>query len=258
MVIALAVGVGAAVAADGAGNGVSVTPGHGGPSTRFVVAFTAPDASGHVSGLNRGYLVNASGPSGAMHCLDSASLTPQRVTAHARVRVTLNPKAMNGKWCTGRWSGTVEEYESPICPPGKLCPAFVAIVHRLGHFHFSVQPTRHSADHVAPTFSGLSSAVACTPGPQRPGQTTPFTLTWKAATDNVTPQDKIVYEVFESGRAGGEDYSKPSWASAPGATSLKTPGLASHGLFYFVVRARDQAGNEDHNRVERRGVDPCL
>ena len=50
------------------------------------------------------------------------------------------------------------------------------------------------------------------------------------------------------------------WAgfTLTGATSFRTPGLASHGTFYFVVRARDTVGNEDHNTIERRGVDPCL
>jgi hypothetical protein len=101
-------------------------------------------------------------------------------------------------------------------------------------------------------------AFACTPGPQRPGETTPFTLTWTAATDNLTPSSQIVYDVFMATTAGSEDYSRPTWVTAPGVTQFKTPGLVSHGTFYFVVRARDQAGNEDQNRVEQRGVDPCL
>ena len=50
----------------------------------------------------------------------------------------------------------------------------------------------------------------------------------------------------------------PSWTTPPGATSFRTPGLASHGTFFFVVRARDLAGNEDRNTVERRGLDPCV
>jgi hypothetical protein len=34
--------------------------------------------------------------------------------------------------------------------------------------------------------------------------------------------------------------------------------LASHGSFYFVVRARDAAGNEDRNTIEVHGSDPCV
>jgi hypothetical protein len=67
-----------------------------------------------------------------------------------------------------------------------------------------------------------------------------------------------VYDVYVSGTAGGEDFSRRTWATAPGVTAYKTPGLPSHGAFYFVVRSRDQAGNEDKNTVEVRGVDPCF
>jgi hypothetical protein len=67
-----------------------------------------------------------------------------------------------------------------------------------------------------------------------------------------------VYDIYEATRAGGESFASPTWTTAPGATVFRTSGLASHGTFYFVVRARDPAGNEDANTVERRGVDPCL
>jgi hypothetical protein len=133
----------------------------------------------------------------------------------------------------------------------------VTLLGTVGRFSFEVGRRSH-ADRSPPTFAGIKTANACTPGPQRPGQTTPFTLTWDTATDAATPKSKIVYDVYESGTAGGEDFSHPSWTTAPGVTSFQTPGLPSHGTFYFVVRARDQAGNEDRNRVERLGVDPCL
>jgi hypothetical protein len=113
-------------------------------------------------------------------------------------------------------------------------------------------------DNTPPKFAGLQQAFACTPGPQSPGQTTPFTLSWEAAADDVTPPALIVYDIYLATTPGGEDFSQPTWTTPPGATSYRTPGLPSHGSFYFVVRARDQAGNEDGNTVERRGVDPCL
>jgi hypothetical protein len=123
---------------------------------------------------------------------------------------------------------------------------------------FGFEVVRAGADATPPVFAGIKTATACTPGPQRPGQTTPFTLTWDPASDNTTPRAEIVYDVYESGTAGGEDFAHPSWTTAPGVTSFRTPGLPSHGTFYFVVRARDQAGNEDANRVELLGSDPCL
>jgi hypothetical protein len=102
-----------------------------------------------------------------------------------------------------------------------------------------------------PSFEGLQGAFACSPI-ARPW---PFKLTWKAATDDVTPSSQIVYDIFLSHTSGGEDFSHPTWTTAPGVTSFETPPLNEPS--YFVVRARDQAGNEDQNTVERVGEDPC-
>jgi hypothetical protein len=64
--------------------------------------------------------------------------------------------------------------------------------------------------------------------------------------------------VYLADKPGGEDFSMPAWTTEPGATGFRTPGLPSHGTFYFVVRARDRAGNEDANTVEVLGIDPCV
>jgi hypothetical protein len=109
-----------------------------------------------------------------------------------------------------------------------------------------------------PKFAGIQWAFACTPGPQTPGETTPFNLGWEAATDDVTPPGLIVYDIYMAPQPGGEDFSSPTWTTEPGATEYRTEGLPSHGTFYFVVRARDRAGNEDANTVEVRGSDPCV
>ena len=67
-----------------------------------------------------------------------------------------------------------------------------------------------------------------------------------------------MYDVYLAVTPGGEHLSTPSWTTAPGATSFTTPGLPSHGSFYFVVRARDRAGNEERNTAEVHGSDPCV
>ena len=82
-------------------------------------------------------------------------------------------------------------------------------------------------------------------------------MSWKAAADDLTPSSEIVYDVYVATTPGGEDFSKPTWTTPPGVTTYRTPGLASHGSFYFVVRARDLAGNQDHNTLEQRGIDSC-
>jgi hypothetical protein len=240
-------------AADASTPRLTVKPSHGVRSTRFGLEFSVPNGSGVNGSLRNEYRVSASNSTHVRGCVRSGTWGVPPAKPHARVRVTLNPTALGGKWCLGMFHGTVVDILTPVCRPGTECPLFIALLH-VGHFVFQVG--RH--DTTPPQFAGLVSATACTPGAQRPGETTPYHLSWKRATDNVTPSDQIVYEVFESAISGAENFAKPNWTTSPGVTSFTTPGLASHGNFYFVVRARDRAGNVDRNTVQRHGVDPCL
>jgi hypothetical protein len=112
-------------------------------------------------------------------------------------------------------------------------------------------------DVTPPTFAGLESARTCIPGPID-GQSASYELRWNAATDNVTPSSRIVYDVYQATKPGGEDFSSPTYTTRRGATTFATPPLPTNQTFYFVVRARDRAGNRDTNQVERQGVNPCV
>jgi len=244
---------------------VKVKPKTGTPKTEFVVSFRAPDQTGVSGSVSRHYVVSATNSSSDTGCASSASVTVPPTAANQHVRVTLDPHNFGGRWCLGRFKGTVDEISSPMCQPNKVCPLFAVIVKQIGKFSFRVEASKHAhhrnahpSDTTPPTFAGLKRAFACTPGPQYPGETTPYTLSWNAATDNVTPSSEIVYDVYMATSSGAENFASPNWTTAPGATTFKTPGLPSHGTFYFVVRARDEAGNEDRNRVERHGTDPCV
>ncbi len=113
-------------------------------------------------------------------------------------------------------------------------------------------------DSIPPTFAGLKSAITCIPGPIGGGRTTSYNLSWDSATDNVTPSRKIVYDVYQADAPGAEDFSTPTYTTSPGATSFTTPPLPTDKYFYFVVRARDEAGNSDSNMVERQGQNLCV
>jgi hypothetical protein len=112
-------------------------------------------------------------------------------------------------------------------------------------------------DHTPPKFEGLKSATTCIPGPIGAGSRSRYYLTWNAATDDVTPSSNIVYKIYQTTKAGGENFSKPRYTTAPGATSFETARLPTGKNFYFVVRARDQAGNKDSNTVELEGQNLC-
>jgi hypothetical protein len=113
-------------------------------------------------------------------------------------------------------------------------------------------------DRTPPTFAGLQSATTCVPGPIGGGQTTSYTLRWDPARDNLTPTWRIVYDVYQASTSKGEDFSAPTYTTAPGATSFVTPPLPADKAVYFVVRARDKAGNREANTVERQGVNLCV
>jgi hypothetical protein len=103
-------------------------------------------------------------------------------------------------------------------------------------------PPQEAGDTTPPTFAGATSAT--TPVPNS------ITLSWSAATDDVTPQSSIVYLVYESNTAGGEGFAAPSYTTAPGATSFAVGNLTKGTTYYYVVRAEDQAGNVDGNTTE--------
>jgi hypothetical protein len=110
-----------------------------------------------------------------------------------------------------------------------------------------------------PTFAGLKTAEVCIQGPgPAPGETRSFHLEWEAAKARGTPKRKIIYDVYQATTRGGENYSMPTYTTAPGATSFTTPMLpVFETTYYFVVRARDRHGNEDANTVEREGQNVC-
>jgi hypothetical protein len=104
-----------------------------------------------------------------------------------------------------------------------------------------------SDDSSPPVFAGLTAVKNVT--------SSSVDLEWAEATDDKTPQADIVYDVFQGAAAGGQDFTKPPAAtSASGATTVTVSGLASRTKYYWVVRARDLAGNRDSNTVEQNAT----
>jgi hypothetical protein len=266
VVLGAVFGIAPALGAAGVHRGrIHVTPTMGSARTVFLLSFTVPQRTGLYGSSQRHDVLTASAQVGSSGCVKTIDVKVPDARAGARVRVALDPRKLGGQWCQGTYRGQIQELQSAVCPRGALCPTYVLVRGTVGRFSLHVRsttppigtPPPPSADGTPPSFAGLQSAFACTPGPQRPGQTTPFTLSWQAATDDLTPSSEIVYDIYVATTQAGEDFSKPMWTTPPGVTMYRTPGLASHGTFYFVVRARDLAGNEDHNTSEQRGVDPC-
>jgi hypothetical protein len=113
-------------------------------------------------------------------------------------------------------------------------------------------------DITPPRFAGLDRATTCIPGPSGVVRSSPYDLTWEPATDNVTRSAHIVYDIYAAQQPGGEDFATPTYTTSAGATSFTTPPLPDDVGHFFVVRARDAAGNEDENTVERPGRNLCV
>jgi hypothetical protein len=252
---------------------VTVKPASGMPHTRFAFSLRVPVATGRFGTLSRSDTLSVTGPPGT-HCESRASHALKPAKKGKRVTLTLRP-AKSG-WCAGRWRGTVLQTESFRCSPtaGRVCPDLVVAPRVIASFRFRVKPqathsppTQPSGD--VPTFAGLTSALTCSgPSPPPaiasrrpalvpPGPTNSYTLTWTAATDPVTPSAQIVYEIFVATTPGAENFATPTFTTAPGATTFLTPAEPRDRTLYFVVRARNAAGHEDTNKVERQGVVSC-
>jgi hypothetical protein len=77
---------------------------------------------------------------------------------------------------------------------------------------------------------------------------------WEPATDNVDDASEIRYQVYLATSSGQEKFDAPATISAPGASEIVLDGLVANKLHFVVVRAIDQARNEDKNVVEAQGT----
>jgi hypothetical protein len=99
-------------------------------------------------------------------------------------------------------------------------------------------------DTTPPVFAGLASAIAVSG--------TSVLLGWDPATDDNSLPQAIEYDVYVATTPGGQLFGDPpAYTSPAGATVLAVGGLSPNTTYYFVVRARDEAGNRDANTVER-------
>jgi hypothetical protein len=135
-------------------------------------------------------------------------------------------------------------------------------LNELNNCRASTRPFRvtesSSTDRTPPAFAGLMRAVTCIPGPIDGDTKSGYHLSWGSATDDVTASSEIVYDIYQATTPGGENFSNPTYSTPAGLTSFSTPLLPAMKTYYFVVRARDAAGNRDRNRVERAGVNLCV
>ena len=126
----------ASSAAQSGGVRVSVKPPSGSAHARFVIGFSAAQATGGVGSVHKTYRVTANGPGGA-GCQSSASGFAPPSSAGSQVRVALSP-SRSGGWCPGTFKGAVWMVIAIVCPPGEACPALLPRPQMVGRFTFRV------------------------------------------------------------------------------------------------------------------------
>jgi hypothetical protein len=138
---------------------VHVTPAAGGPATRFVASYSAPVKTGVVGSIRLRDEVSAETSSASSGCQSSVSKFVPAVRRGQRVQVALAV----GRWCVGVFKGKLLELQTPVCPPGSMCPMYVRI-RTLATFSFRVTTVPAPG-----TLSGVTQISYGCPGPQREG-----------------------------------------------------------------------------------------
>lgn len=108
--------------------------------------------------------------------------------------------------------------------------------------NLSQKGARTPNDVTPPTFAGAEGVANET--------TKSLDVIWTAATDDLSSPDQIVYEIYQATKPGTESFTTPTLTTLPGATSATISGLSAGKKYYFVVRARDKAGNAETNTIE--------
>lgn len=96
-------------------------------------------------------------------------------------------------------------------------------------------------DGTPPDFDGVVDVVASGDG---------LFVEWTAARDNATHGSDIVYNGYVSSTSGGQDFTNPTFTTAPGAFSATLDGLDLDTDYFVIVRAQDEAAIEDPNTIE--------
>jgi hypothetical protein len=104
-----------------------------------------------------------------------------------------------------------------------------------------------SDDATGPTFGGIDQLTF-------DPEARTAKLTWLAATDDRTAPANIVYAVYQRVSSDQYDFEKPLQVTTANALSIDLSSLKSHTRYSWVVRARDEALNEDANLQEKTGT----
>ncbi|MGH2869673.1 MAG: hypothetical protein ACRDNK_19165, partial [Solirubrobacteraceae bacterium] len=117
---------------------LTVTPTHGGRTTRYSLRFVAPASSGPSAGSRLSFTLSLSGGSATGGCIGPRTVAVPAATKGLPVTIALNPAALGGSWCPGTHTARVVEVQGPVCNPGTMCPQYLRVVGTVGETTFTV------------------------------------------------------------------------------------------------------------------------
>jgi hypothetical protein len=104
-------------------------------------------------------------------------------------------------------------------------------------------------DSDAPSFGGLIAATLTQADPPE------ITLSWLPAIDDSSAEGNLVYNLYRAGQSGGQDFDAPI-GTITGASAYVDTGIERDSIYHYVVRAMDEAGNEESNLIELAASTP--
>ncbi len=118
-----------------------VSPGTGGPRTKFTLTFRNPVQTGELASMQRAETVDLHG-NDRPGCVWSGQMAVPAAAAQQLVQVSLTPSHMSTgaeTWCTGTFRGSIVETEHVTCAPPHLCPMIAIRPQTITRFTFKVK-----------------------------------------------------------------------------------------------------------------------
>lgn len=112
----------------------TVAPATGTPASTFVVSFTSPGRTGVIGSKRLLDQLSAVSVTPRKGCLPQVESPVPAARRGQRVRIRLDPSALGGRWCSGRYTGKVVELQTLVCPPGVMCPTYVRLLGTVARF----------------------------------------------------------------------------------------------------------------------------
>jgi hypothetical protein len=111
-----------------------VIPAAGTQTSTFVVSFLSPRRTGVIGSRRFLDKLTAVSTTTGKNCLSQVDSPVPVARKGQRVRVRLDPSALGGRWCTGRYTGKIIELQTLVCPPGTMCPSYVRLLGTVARF----------------------------------------------------------------------------------------------------------------------------